>query len=322
MIGMQTKYHVIRKKVEKRMKKRTYRLLCVLASTVLLVTGALTGCGGSGKSGVSKGDGTQQTEENGAEEKKAPKIDGLKYQKTMQLKYATGFDVYYYKGGYKLLDVHDDRQYLIVPEGKKKPADLDKDIVVLKQPLDHIYLAATSAMALFDSMDGLDSIRMSGAQASDWYIDNAKKAMEEVAEALDCECLEIRDKVERSGTMGYLRCCFDAMHKRTSAVSRPKCQKPLSDYKLVILGTPVWAGRCSSVIRGFLKRRGYEIQNAAYLITHKSEQDYKDVFRQMDLYLQTPHVAEVSLCPDSAGYHFWRDQFVKACSDFIAEDKA
>ena len=129
---------------------------------------------------------------------------------------------------------------------------------------------------------------------------NTKKAMEEVAEALDCECLEIRDKVDRSGTMGYLRCCFDAMHKRTSAVSRPKCQKPLSD----------------------LKRRGYEIQNAAYLITHKSEQDYKDVFRQMDLYLQTPHVAEVSLCPDSAGYHFWRDQFVKACSDFIAEDKA
>ncbi len=141
MIGMQTKYHVIRKKVEKRMKKRTYRLLCVFASTVLLVTGALTGCSSSGKSGVSKGDGTQQTEENGAEEKKAPKIDGLKYQKTMQLKYATGFDVYYYKGGYKLLDVHDDRQYLIVPEGKKKPADLDKDIVVLKQPLDHIYLA-------------------------------------------------------------------------------------------------------------------------------------------------------------------------------------
>ena len=40
------------------------------------------------------------------------------------------------------------------------------------------------------------------------------------------------------------------------------------------------------------------------------------------VYLQTPHVAEVSLCPDSAGYHFWRDQFVKACSDFIAEDKA
>ena len=141
------------------MKKRTYRMLCVLAGTVLLVTGALTGCSGSGKSGVSKGDGIQQTEEAGATEKHAPKIDGLEYKKTMKLKYATGFDVYYYKEGYKLLDVHDDRQYLIVPEGKKKPADLDKEIVVLKQPLEHIYLA--------------------GAQASDWYIDNAKKAMED-----------------------------------------------------------------------------------------------------------------------------------------------
>ena len=152
------------------MKKRTYRLLCVLAGTVLLVTGALTGCSTSGKSGVSKGDGIQQTEEAGAAEKHAPKIDGLEYKKTMKLKYATGFDVYYYKEGYKLLDVHEDRQYLIVPEGKKKPADLDKEIVVLKQPLEHIYLAATSAMALFDAMDGLDSIRMSGAQASDWYL--------------------------------------------------------------------------------------------------------------------------------------------------------
>ena len=62
-----------------------------------------------------------------------------------------------------------------MPEGKKKPANLDKEIVVLKQPLEHIYLAATSAMALFDAMDGLNSIRMSGAQASDWYIDHAKK---------------------------------------------------------------------------------------------------------------------------------------------------
>ena len=112
------------------MKKRTYRLLCVLAGTVLLVTGALTGCSTSGKSGVLKGDGIQQTEEAGAAEKHAPKIDGLEYKKTMKLKYATGFDVYYYKEGYKLLDVHEDRQYLIVPEGKKKPADLDKEIVV------------------------------------------------------------------------------------------------------------------------------------------------------------------------------------------------
>ena len=148
--------------------------LCVIFSTLLLVSAALTGCGSGQTSGVSK---ETQTEEV-AEEKKAPEIAGLEYEKTMKLKYATEFNVFYYKGGYKLLDVKDDRQYLIVPEGKKKPKGLDGKIVVLKQPLDHIYLAATSAMALFDSIDGLGYIRMSGAQASEWYIDHAKEAME------------------------------------------------------------------------------------------------------------------------------------------------
>ena len=149
-----------------------------------------------------------------------------------------------------------------------------------------------------------------------------RQAMTEIAQALDAELVELTDGVDRSGARGYLRSGMDAMRRATLPLAPYETERPLSEYRLVILGTPVWAGRCSSVIRGFLKRRGYEIQNAAYLITHKSEQDYKDVFRQMDLYLQTPHVAEVSLCPDSAGYHFWRDQFVKACSDFIAEDKA
>lgn len=146
----------------------------MILSTLILAFGTLTGCGSGQASGVSK---ETQTEET-PEQKKAPEIAGLEYEKTMKLKYATQFNVFYYKGGYKLLDVKDDRQYLIVPEGKKTPKGLDEEIVVLKQPLDHIYLAATSAMALFDSLDGLDHIRMSGAQASDWYIDHAKEAME------------------------------------------------------------------------------------------------------------------------------------------------
>ena len=50
-------------------------------------------------------------------QKKAPEIEGLTYESTMDLTYATEFDVYYYKDGYKLIDVHEDKQYLIVPEG-------------------------------------------------------------------------------------------------------------------------------------------------------------------------------------------------------------
>ena len=93
-------------------------------------------------------------------------------------------------------------------------------------------------------------------------------------------------------------------------------KRQLWEYKLVILGTPVWAGRCSSVIRALLKRRGFEMADVAYVITHGSEEPYREVFDQMDLYLQKPRIAEVSLRPGSTGYVFWRDQFLKACADF------
>ena len=59
-----------------------------------------------------------------------------------------------------------------VPEG------LDPAIIVLQQPLNNIYLAATSAMALFDSLDALDAIRLVGTQKDGWYIENAVSAME------------------------------------------------------------------------------------------------------------------------------------------------
>ena len=147
---------------------------------------------------------------------------------------------------------------------------------------------------------------------------NTKQAMTEIAEALDCELVEVRDKVNRSGAIGWLRCGLDAMRKKTRPMIRIDTRRPLSDYELVILGTPIWAGRCSSVIRGLLKRRGFEMANVAYAITHKSEKLYKDVYRQMDQYLQTPHVADVSLRMGDAGYHFWRDQFIKSCGDFVA----
>lgn len=139
--------------------------------------------------------------------------------------------------------------------------------------------------------------------------------MEELSAALDCELAEVSDRVNRQGALGWLRCGLDAMRKRTRAVNRLQSRRRLSDYGLVILGTPVWAGRCSSVMRGFLKRRGYEMNDVAYVITHASEEPYRAVFDQMDKYLRAPRVAEVSLRPGSTGYVFWRDLFLKTVAD-------
>lgn len=107
----------------------------------------------------------------------APELPGLTYESAMELDFAEAFDVFYYTDNYKLIDIHDDRQYLLIPEGQEAPEGLDSQIVCLQAPLDRIYLAASASMALFDAMDGLDAIRLSALQESGWYIDNAREAM-------------------------------------------------------------------------------------------------------------------------------------------------
>ena len=112
---------------------------------------------------------------------------------------------------------------------------------------------------------------------------NTKKAMEEIAAALDAELAELRDNADRSGWRGWLRCGLDAMRKDTRPVAPLETARPLGDYRLVILGTPVWAGRSSAVMRSFLKDRGGEIRNAAYVLTRSSGSQYQEVYRQMDV---------------------------------------
>ena len=90
----------------------------------------------------------------------------------MDLTYATEFDVYYYKDGYKLIDVHEDKQYLIVPEGEEEPENLADDIVVIQKPTENIYMAATASMSLFDAIGGIDKVKFSGLEASGWYVEN------------------------------------------------------------------------------------------------------------------------------------------------------
>ena len=103
---------------------------------------------------------------------------GLKWTGSMKLRYARGFCVDYYEGGYAFISVGDSESYIVVPEGRETPAGLHPSVTVLKQPLDNIYLAATSAMALFDSIGALDAIRLSGTQKDGWYVENAVKAMD------------------------------------------------------------------------------------------------------------------------------------------------
>lgn len=107
----------------------------------------------------------------------ATQIPGLTFVGETPLEYAQGFHLYRYEGEYTLISVENGGNFLVVPEDGQVPNGLDAAITVLQQPLDRIYLAATSAMSLFAAVDAVDHIRLTGTRASGWYIDAAVEAM-------------------------------------------------------------------------------------------------------------------------------------------------
>lgn len=148
---------------------------------------------------------------------------------------------------------------------------------------------------------------------------NTKKAMEEIAAALDAELVELRDGADRSGWKGWLRCGLDAMRRSTRPVAPVETARPLGDYRLVILGTPVWAGRYSAVMRSFLKEQGGKIRNAAYVLTRSSGSQHQEVFRQLDLSVPAGHRAAVSLRSGDVGWEFWQTEFLRQVRSFLEE---
>ena len=84
----------------------------------------------------------------------------------------------YYTNGYQKIAIGDGNCYLVVPEGAEVPSGVPEEVTVLHQPLDSIYLVATSAMDLFRQLDAIDTITLAGLDAGGWYIEEAREAME------------------------------------------------------------------------------------------------------------------------------------------------
>lgn len=140
------------------MKKFTAVFLIVLIGLLAV------SCGGAGETAVQEQDRDISSE--------------LTYSHSMELELAERFSVDYYEGGYALITIQEGGRYLVVPEGMEAPEDLDEDIVLLKQPIQNIYLVASAVMDMFVSLDALDAVRFTGLEPESWYIEEARTAME------------------------------------------------------------------------------------------------------------------------------------------------
>ena len=98
---------------------------------------------------------------------------------TLEIKYAKGYTIERDNNGYFLITIGD-QKILTVPEGREIPEWIndEENVVVLKQPLNDIYVAATSIPDMIDSLGMLDSVSYTSTTYEDWALDSMREAIE------------------------------------------------------------------------------------------------------------------------------------------------
>lgn len=140
------------------------RLTALLAALLLL---AFTGCAANPAQPESTSSPAQ------ADETQAD----FQVESAYPLEYAKEFTVDECTGGTRLITIQNAR-YLVVPENSTVPNGLSEDITVLQKPLENVYLVSTSAMDPILKLDALSAVTLSGTSAENWYLPEAKEAME------------------------------------------------------------------------------------------------------------------------------------------------
>lgn len=95
-----------------------------------------------------------------------------------------------------------------------------------------------------------------------------KKIAEVIAKEINADIEEIIDNKKRSGVIGFIKSGYEAAYDKLTKIEEIKSN--LEDYDLVILGTPVWAGKPSTPATTFIKKYHTHIKNLAVFITHGS----------------------------------------------------
>ena len=101
--------------------KRTdwVRTLCLLVLAVVMLSAAAAGCG------------RQQSEEPEPDAEEcfsfdAKGVKGMTLASQLEPEYAEGFRIYYYKEGFRVIDVKGSASYLVVPQGKEVPGKIGR----------------------------------------------------------------------------------------------------------------------------------------------------------------------------------------------------
>ena len=111
---------------------------------------------------------------------------------------------------------------------------------------------------------------------------NTKNIAKEISKKLNSDIDEIIDLKDRSGIRGFLGAGWDVFFKKPTKI---KNKINPEDYDLVIIGTPIWVGRCAPAIKTYLIN--FKLKNKiAFFCTAGSKQS--SAFNEMERLSKKP----------------------------------
>src|SRR5689334_1413901 len=94
---------------------------------------------------------------------------------------------------------------------------------------------------------------------------NTARVAHDLAQRLGGELESIRDREHGAGILGFIKCSFDAL-RGTKVDIAPIFRNP-RDYSLVIVGTPVWAGKMTPAMRTYLQQFRGQFRQLVFFTT-------------------------------------------------------
>lgn len=94
---------------------------------------------------------------------------------------------------------------------------------------------------------------------------NARFVAETIAAEIGADVEEVIDLKKRTGALAYLSGGSDARRGKETEIAPTK--KVSSDYDLIIVGTPIWAGRPAPAITTYLKKNDLSDKKIAVFFT-------------------------------------------------------
>ena len=121
---------------------------------------------------------------------------------------------------------------------------------------------------------------------------NTERVAKRIHESLGGDIELISEPTNRKGVLGWLRSGGQNSQRMVSEINAPKYDP--SEYDLVILASPIWAGAVSAPMRGYMVGNKEKLEKIAVFLSNDSG-DVENALAEIYEILDNPPLAEGAL---------------------------